>query len=498
MMMMFFGAILLGLNSFVVVAFQVPQSSYIHARSHVLPPGTRRHDINNSELKSTGSNQKEIGFTEEGLEFTIGYLNKHHRDVLTNFAIAFTPLGTTQKQKNAMSGGSYTIEDASIVGVHNDHVELDVKVQIRGEKEPRIEREKISLDAEPTVYKFKNLPKVSPSSLESANQIDTFIRKMNRLCHICKSPSTTGKLVQLGFKIGGDKTALLKEDLYLNQVPHNRFIRGYFYGMASRAVLDAVTACSKGEISNRMKLTSMFPEMNPSMDSYRIGTLLELARSIAISLAEQNLRVRICVQGSMGVGIFTGMPKQLSGIPVLLQRMDWQSGIGEENEGMVGNYINFGAIGKEHVVDSGRDAEGNEIFQDDIFILLCPQSMVGTDTSIIGALKEMVEAAGDRPVILINPDLVDKVSSQGQQNIRGRKDRIEFAESFKTIYHFQNIYVSGTSYFPILGAINKPGHRMPWVAYQRRDWANNGGEVYVPVLSTEEHPEGELILEAFD
>ena len=66
-----------------------------------------------------------------------------------------------------------------------------------------------------------------------------------------------------------------------------------------------------------------------------IGTLLELTRSVAIKLAEQNLRVRVCVQGSMGVGIFTGIPKTLSGVSTLLQRMDWQSGEGEENEGLL-------------------------------------------------------------------------------------------------------------------------------------------------------------------
>ena len=50
-----------------------------------------------------------------------------------------------------------------------------------------------------------------------------------------------------------------------------------------------------------MKITTLFPEMNNQMDSYRIGTLLELARAVAIRLAEQNLRVRVCVQGSMEV-----------------------------------------------------------------------------------------------------------------------------------------------------------------------------------------------------
>jgi len=167
-----------------------------------------------------------------------------------------------------------------------------------------------------------------------------------------------------------------------------------------------------------MKMTVLFPEMNPQMDSYRIGTLLELARSIAITLAEQNLRVRVCVQGSMGVGIFTGVPKQLNGVHTLLQRMDWESESGEENEGMVGDYINFGFVGKEHVVNTVEDVVGEDPIstkQDDVFLILCPQNMVGLESSIIGPLSEMVDAAGDRPVIIINPDLTDKISSQGQR-----------------------------------------------------------------------------------
>ena len=199
----------------------------------------------------------------------------------------------------------------------------------------------------------------------------------------------------------------------------------------------------------------------------------------------------------MGVGIFTGVPKQLNGVSRLLQMMDWQSGEGEENEGMVGNYLNFGGVGKEHVVNKGVGKDGGEIEQDDVFIIIAPQSMVGTDTSIIGPLSEMVEAAGDRPVILVNPDLTDKVSSQGQQNVRGRQQRIDFANTFKTIWHFQNIYVSGTSYFPILGSMTKLSPLGPWVAHQRRDLID-GGEMYVPVLASEEMPNGEEVLESFE
>lgn len=277
---------------------------------------------------------------------------------------------------------------------------------------------------------------------------------------------------------------------YLNQVPHNRYVRQWFYDKASTAIHDAVVLASQGKLTNRMKVVTMFPETNPSMDSYRIGTILELVRTTAIRLAEENLRVRVCVQNSMGVGIFTGLPKQLNGVAKLLQAMDWQSGEGEINEGMVGEYVRFGAVGADHVmnedsrVEGEGEGEGNGSIitqhQDDVFLIIAPQSMVGTDSSIIPLLKEMVEAAGDRPVILINADLVDKISAAGQQSVRGRQERIDFANSFETVYHFQNIYVSGTSYFPILGSITKLHPEEPWIAHQRRDFANDGGEIYVP------------------
>ena len=132
------------------------------------------------------------------------------------------------------------------------------------------------IDAVPSGREFKSLPPIPPPlSLipnnmgTKYNAVDDFVRRLNRLCTIVKCPEVTGKLTQMGIQIGGDKVGYIKNDLFLNQVPHNRFVRQYFYEMACKAVLDSVILCSEKKISNRMKITCMFPELNPSMDSYR-------------------------------------------------------------------------------------------------------------------------------------------------------------------------------------------------------------------------------------
>jgi adenylate kinase len=110
-----------------------------------------------------------------------------------------------------------------------------------------------------------------PRDLE-LHPVDNVVRRLNRLCWIVNKPKASGALVQLGIQIGGTGIGAIKENLYLNQVPHNRYVRKYFYDMAADSVLEAVVLCSQSKISNRMKLVSMFPEMNPEMDSYRYVT----------------------------------------------------------------------------------------------------------------------------------------------------------------------------------------------------------------------------------
>ena len=410
---------------------------------------------------------------------------------------------------NVWSGGSFVLQHARLMDVSLQALQIQVDI-LRRNKETTQETVMIDMNADPIPEKSRstaaNLPPVSDDL--NRRPIDDWTRRMSRFCWMIPGQaSVSGKLLQLSLQLSGSPIHKLPENMYLNQVPHNVYVRQYFYDVATQAVIEAVrrvrNAAPGTVINNRLQVTCQFPELNPSMDSYRIGTLLELVRTISLSLATQHgLRVRVCVQGSMGVGIFTGTPKSLSGVPALLQRMDWQSNEGEAHSGIVGSYINFGAIGPEHVVDQVLDEDGTTVLQhaDDVFILLAPQSMVGTDSSIIPLLQGMVDRAGHRPVILLNPDLVDKPSSAGQQSVRGRQERIDFSNSFETAFCFQNIYISGTSYFPILGAVTKLHPAEPWVAHQRRDYMGDDGEkgeIYVPVLASETRPSGESILEAF-
>lgn len=74
----------------------------------------------------------------------MGYLNKHHSDMLRAIVETFSELGQEQKKKNAWSGGSYQIEKATVVGIDAMSMALDATIQERG-KQPTTRRVTIEL-----------------------------------------------------------------------------------------------------------------------------------------------------------------------------------------------------------------------------------------------------------------------------------------------------------------------------------------------------------------
>ncbi len=203
--------------------------------------------------------------------------------------------------------------------------------------------------------------------------------------------------------------------LRMNTIPLPRETRHHFYDDVSLSLFGSVQSGAH----SRMMVLLEIPETNPRTDVYRVGTVLEAVRALVGKLAQDGKRVKICVQGSMGRGVYTGLPLQLSGLRKVLELMDWQ----EEVE----PFVSFGEVGPEECADG-----------DDIFIVISPMNMVGA--SIIPRLQGMCEAAGERPVILLNPNLTDVPSAEGLMGVRGRKERLEFAASFEEVYHFRLLY----------------------------------------------------------
>jgi hypothetical protein len=191
----------------------------------------------------------------------------------------------------------------------------------------------------------------------------------------------------------------------------------------------------------------------------------------------------------MGQGAFTGVPRVLSGVNKLLTLMDWDAMAGEGHEGMLGDAQRprpppgeeeDEEERREGLVCFGKVGEAEVAPDDDVLLLLAPQSMVGA--SIYDPLRPMVEKATAQgaAVILLNPQLQDRQSSSGVMSVRGRSERLAFAAGFEEIYHFRNIY-SGTNFmFPILGSLRMTREGGAKRVLYRR-FEGGGKEQYRPV-----------------
>ncbi|KAK7304764.1 hypothetical protein VNO77_42651 [Canavalia gladiata] len=256
----------------------------------------------------------------------------------------------------------------------------------------------------------------------------------------------------------------------LNNIPHSREIRKYFYDDVLQATQRAIN-----DGKTRLRVDINIPELNPEMDVYRIGTLMELVRALALSFADDGKHVKVCVQGSMGEGALAGMPLQLAGTRKILEFMDWG------DYGAKGTFINIGSIGAAEVEE-----------QDDMYILVAPQNAVGN--CIIDDLRAMTNAAEHRPVILINPRLKDLPGSSGIMQTMGRDQRLMYAASFESCYFFRLLYYAGTQY-PIMGAL-RMSYPYRYELYKRVD-ESPGKEKYVLLSTFPQRPTTDEINDAF-
>ena len=411
----------------------------------------------------------------------VTYLNEELGDEMIAWVMKATEIGKTAAAKNAWSGGSWVPISAQLEELSSTRLCFRVGVRERGKSDPIFVDAQLSLPREATTC-----DDLRRELLLLSAEVNTGISKGGSATAgkgLTMAAGSSGVLLRLP---GTTDDWSLPRDLWLNTTPYPRSVRNMFYTDVAQAMQAAVAdpTCSR-----KMRLVVAPPELNMEMDSYRVGTLLELVRECALGFAELGLRTRVCVQGSMGEGAFTGVPRVLSGVRKVLTMMDWQAQAGEDYEGLLGaaqdmaaaanaadgdeemaeGFVRFGAVGEAEVKDD-----------DDVLLVLAPQSMVGA--SIYEPLKSMTDraVAQGAAIILLNPLLQDRQSSSGLMGVRGRAERLAFADSFEEIYTFRLLYSGTTFMFPILGSLRMTresgGQR---VLYQRRE--SGGNEQYEPV-----------------
>lgn len=260
----------------------------------------------------------------------------------------------------------------------------------------------------------------------------------------------------------------------MNNIPHTRELRRHFYEEVSDGVMAALAdGCL------RMSIQCIIPELNTELDVYRVGTLLEMTRSIAARIAsnDKNKKVKVCVQQPLGSGVFQGMPLSLNGVMRIMQQMQWY-----DNE----EQIKLGNIG------------ANEVDDADAFIIISPQNITGY--SVLPLLEEMVKAAEEqsKPLIILNAKLRDVPSSAGVMGVRGRQERLDFISTFKTVYHFRLLFL-GASIYPIMGALQYSWGKT-WQVFRRDDITSDAGlrkEEYRLIGNFEEEPDASKITDCF-
>lgn len=384
---------------------------------------------------------------KNGLDIAVDYLNTDAaKNLLQKLVFLNDKISEESKRLNFWTGGNFVVKAANCKGIEEQGLQIRVECDVKGQTKIR-----------DILVPFSS-PVTNEESLKYA---------LIKMAQDADCLTDTGFILSLPF--GRDLT--LPANLRFNDVPHASWLRSYIYESAANAVSIALeSSADKVPNKSRMQLKVNIPEMNPAFDTYRIGTLLEMVRAIVLPQVRDGKSVRICVQQSLGEGVFAGMPLALSSMRPVLERMDW---CGYSKPGPDGSSpaVTFGTVGRE------------QIGGDDFVIIICPQNVLGG--SLMENLEEMVLAAGERnvPLLLVNPLLQDRPSGNNIMQVRGRAERRQLADSFQEIHCMRLLYPSSGGYmYPIRGILHKAAVGCPYVAY-RQDKSTGGQETYVPVAA---------------
>ncbi|CAM9353419.1 unnamed protein product, partial [Hapterophycus canaliculatus] len=261
-------------------------------------------------------NELAAALSDEAKKTIASAMNGLPDDVM-KYVMAYTPIGEAARQKNALTAGAYVVESVEVVALDGEGMDVAAEIKTKsffGKVKESRETVRVSFGA-------------GRPPLQTAEAVKRRLMEMSREQGNTKSTASIYKIPVGSY--GG-----LPVNMLLNNVPHSRMARNFIYKGAAEALVDAV---QDPTVPRRMKLVCTVPELNPAMDTYRVGTILEMVRELAYSMADVGLNTRILIQPSMGTGIFKSLPLALAGVMSIMQGMDWE-------EGLVGTHVNFGEV----------------------------------------------------------------------------------------------------------------------------------------------------------
>lgn len=287
------------------------------------------------------------GISNDCKKVTMEHLNSKSSESLLLAMISMDEKLKEESQRaNFWSSGNFVIQEPQCIAVDEQGLRVKTTILIKGKANSR------------EVF----LPFPNPVS-------DEFSLKTTlvRMATAAERLQDTAALIKLPF--GQDVN--MPKDFRFNDVPHSQWLRNYVYESVTDAVIKAV---EDPFIKNksRLQIKVNVPEVNPAFDTYRIGTLLEMVRNCVLALVDQKgMRVRICVQQSLGEGVFSGLPLALASMKPVLERMDWGPTLQPEQKFKMSDYqtprseafIRLGSIGKDQVAPD-----------DDVFFIIAPQN----------------------------------------------------------------------------------------------------------------------------
>jgi len=215
------------------------------------------------------------------------FLNERLPSEMAKWVLKYTDVGDKYRSKNFWSNGLWIVDGVVVQSIDASGMALSVTVLERGKTEPIVLSTRLPFSA----------PCETPDALrDELLRINSADGAGGAATGALGASGPAGDVMRASGTLlslpGASDRYTLPRDLWLNTTPFPRGVRRMFYEDVTAAVLAAVADRS---VPRRMKVVCTPPELNTEMDTYRVGTLLEVHTTRLYRYISLYIYMRECV-----------------------------------------------------------------------------------------------------------------------------------------------------------------------------------------------------------